>query len=265
MRTDIAGPAGAMASNDHSVAPTAAAQRPGGEGRQAAHAVRNLLIGLEAFNALRGVQGSAPTPRLDLRYLVEGSIELLGSDHTLFQRWLHASRVALARQLSQDGKAGEGAERSEGTGAGVSARTEGIGAALSARTEGTGAGLSARAEGCATDAITQVTALTQTEWNLRNVGNDRAPGRPRPRNAPRPDCRSLLIGELAFQRLKLVQGTTRDPRLEMRSLVEGAVALLGQETDLHAAWVTQSRQALAEHLEQLRQQPLHTCQLEIKT
>lgn len=242
MRTDIAGPAGAMASNDHSVAPTAAAQRPGGEGRQAAHAVRNLLIGLEAFNALRGVQASAPTPRLDLRYLVEGSIELLGSDHTLFQRWLHASRVALARQLSQDGKAGEGAQGSEGT----------------------GAALSARAEGCATDAITQVTALTQTEWNLRNVGNDRAPGRLRPRNAPRPDCRSLLIGELAFQRLKLVQGTTRDPRLEMRSLVEGAVALLGQETDLHAAWVTQSRQALSRHLEQLRQHPLHQCQLEIK-
>ena len=166
MRTDIAGPAGTMASNDHSIAPASPVKGASGAVRQDHQGVRSLLIGLEAFNTLRGVQGSAPTPRLDLRYLVEGSIELLGGDNTLFQRWLHASRVALARQLSQDGKEGEGAQGSEGAGAGTSNRTGGP----------------------AKDAINHMTALTQADWNLRHLGNERAPGRPRPRPAA-PDAR----------------------------------------------------------------------------
>jgi hypothetical protein len=71
------------------------------------------------------------------------------------------------------------------------------------------------------------------------------------------DCKSLQVGELAFERLKAIQRTTHAPRLEMRYLVEGAVGLLRRRTDQQAEWERQSRQALIEHLSHLQQLSLH--------
>jgi hypothetical protein len=76
------------------------------------------------------------------------------------------------------------------------------------------------------------------------------------------NCKALQIGQAPFQWLKSVQGSTRDPRLELRFLVEGAIALLGEEAALLPEVVAQGRQALAEHLAWLRTQPVHPFLLE---
>lgn len=67
------------------------------------------------------------------------------------------------------------------------------------------------------------------------------------------DCKSLQVGELAFERLKAIQRTTHAPRLEMRYLVEGAIGFLRRRTDQQAEWERHARQALIEHLMQLQQ------------
>jgi hypothetical protein len=85
------------------------------------------------------------------------------------------------------------------------------------------------------------------------------------RNAGRiEDCKALQVGEEAFLGLKRVQGTTRDPRLEMRYLVEGAVVLLQQRADLLPRVVGQARQALSGHLAQLQTQPVEPIRMEIQ-
>lgn len=80
---------------------------------------------------------------------------------------------------------------------------------------------------------------------------DRAHGAPAGANAKHPDCRSLLVGLVAFERLKAIQGNTREPRLEMRYLVEGAIALLTGDVTRHGDWIRQSRHALQGHLTHL--------------
>lgn len=77
------------------------------------------------------------------------------------------------------------------------------------------------------------------------------------------DCKALQIGEAAFEWLKGVQGTTRDPRLDIRYLVEGALALLQQHPDLLPVVVGHSRRSLCEHLVQLQQLPIQPFFLEI--
>lgn len=76
------------------------------------------------------------------------------------------------------------------------------------------------------------------------------------------DCKALQVGERAFQWLKGVQGTTRDPRLDMRYLVEGAVALLDREPSLLPRLLGHARRSLLEHLQQLDHQPIDPFTLE---
>lgn len=76
------------------------------------------------------------------------------------------------------------------------------------------------------------------------------------------DCKALQVGERAFQWLKSVQGTTRDPRLDMRYLVEGALALLDREPSLLPRVLGHARRSLLEHLQQLDQQPIDPFTLE---
>lgn len=71
-----------------------------------------------------------------------------------------------------------------------------------------------------------------------------------PRPSTHVDCKALHIGEHAFEWLKGVQGTTRAPRIEIRYLLEGAVALFG-EGSFPDGLVRNARRALVEHLAQL--------------
>jgi hypothetical protein len=82
----------------------------------------------------------------------------------------------------------------------------------------------------------------------------RAHGAALPAVERRLDCRSLRLSEHGFDWLKGIQGTTRDPRLEMRWLIEGALTLLIASPHLHPQWVTCSRDALQAHLVELRTQ-----------
>jgi hypothetical protein len=84
-------------------------------------------------------------------------------------------------------------------------------------------------------------------------------------NGRHDDCKALQIGEASFLWLRGVQGLTRDPRLEIRYLVEGALALLQQRTDLLPEVVGHARQALSEHLSQLQQHPVEPFRMEIST
>lgn len=76
------------------------------------------------------------------------------------------------------------------------------------------------------------------------------------------DCKALQVGEGAFQWLKGVQGTTRDPRLDMRYLVEGALLLLSQKPELLPAALGLARRSLREHLALLETQPIEPFSLE---
>ncbi len=84
------------------------------------------------------------------------------------------------------------------------------------------------------------------------------------RGAHNPGCKSLLIGEDAFTALKLLQTTTHSPRLEMRYLVEGAIALVLDRRSIQAAWVQAARQVLQSHLTVLGTLPVQNFSLEIQ-
>lgn len=67
------------------------------------------------------------------------------------------------------------------------------------------------------------------------------------------DGKSLQISESCFQLLKATQDTTRDPRLGMRYLAEGAIGLaIERRGDWLNAWVYLARQALYTHLTSLQ-------------
>ena len=92
----------------------------------------------------------------------------------------------------------------------------------------------------------------------------RTQGSPNP-GAHHEDCKALQVGEGAFQWLKGVQGTTRDPRLDMRYLVEGALSLLDQKPELLPAVLGHARRSLREHLALLETQPIEPFSLEKPT
>ncbi|MGM9489656.1 hypothetical protein [Ideonella sp. YS5] len=200
-------------------------------GRRKALECRPVLIGLQAFGHLRGFQAAMPQPRLDMRYLVEGSIELLRAEPEARERWLQAARGELVREL---------ADYRDGSGA-AAARDPG-----DARVAAGGTGGRTAAEGA------------------RTAVHARAHGASRTGSVERNGCKSLLLSAEAFHRLRAIQGTTRQPRLELRYLVDGAVALLHQDVASHAAWVQQARMALSMHLSYLQQQPVPH-HMEIKT
>lgn len=79
-----------------------------------------------------------------------------------------------------------------------------------------------------------------------------------------PNCKSLLIGEDAFTALRLLQTTTHSPRLEMRYLVEGAIALVHERHSIQVSWVQAARQVLHTHLSVLCTQPVQNFSLEIQ-
>ncbi|OYV02271.1 MAG: hypothetical protein CFE45_01055 [Burkholderiales bacterium PBB5] len=76
------------------------------------------------------------------------------------------------------------------------------------------------------------------------------------------DCRALQIGEPAFQWLKGKQGTTRDPRLDMRYLVEGVLTLLSAHPELLPQVVSLARRSLRVHLAELETQLVEPFSLE---
>jgi hypothetical protein len=212
---------------------------PGGQ--RTALEGKPVLIGRQAFNRLRDLQSAMPQPRLDMRYLVEGSIELLRAQPDAQQCWLQAARDELARDLAGHAQGGQGAASQESGGVCAAAcGTSGL--------SGAGAG----------------TGGHQAAEGARSSTRTRARGASRAVNAEGNGCKSLLLSTEAFQRLRVIQGTTRHPRLELRYLVDGAVALLHQDVASRAAWVRQSRQALATHLAQLQQLPVPN-HMEIKT
>lgn len=200
-----------------------------------------VLIGWQAFYRLRDLQSAMPQPRLDMRYLVEGSIELLRAQPGAQQRWLQAARDELARDLASHEQGGQGAAAQDSGGVCAAAcRTSGL--------SGAGAGTGGR----------------QAAEGVRASARARARGASREASVEGNGCKSLLLSAEAFQRLRAIQGTTRHPRLELRYLVDGAIALLHQDVASHAEWVRQSRQALATHLAQLQQLPVPN-HMEIKT
>lgn len=76
------------------------------------------------------------------------------------------------------------------------------------------------------------------------------------------DCKALQIHETLFQWLKGLQGTTRDPRLDMRYLVEGAFALIGEQPDVLPRVVSLARRSLREHLAELEHKAIEPFSLE---
>jgi hypothetical protein len=207
---------------------------------------RVVLVAHASFDWLRGLQMRAPGPRLDLRYLVEGTLLLLQERPDLMPQWIDASREALLAQLIPS---------VWGVGPGAAAHNEvecgdacvadaGTGRAAGASGHGAGEG-HALAEG---GGVAMAPARTRRgSWGRGRHG----------------DCRALQIGEVAFRWLKGVQDSTFDPRLEMRCLLEGATALLQQRSDLLPLVVERARGALATHLAHLRDQTVPPISMEI--
>lgn len=171
---------------------------------------RVLLIGVPAFSWLRVLQERSPGPRIDMRYFIEGAVELLRVDDSLIDEWMSLSRRALVDHVA-------------GRGANVRTRT----------------GRPAPAEGA-------------------QARTSRGPANP----AHHEDCKALQVGESAFQWLKAAQGTTRDPRLDMRYLVEGALSLLQERSSLLPLVLGLARRSLRDHLVQLETIPIEPFPLE---
>lgn len=90
----------------------------------------------------------------------------------------------------------------------------------------------------------------------------RTSGAPAGHHSRHDDCKALQVAETAFQWLKGMQGTTRDPRLDMRYLVEGAMALLHKHPEYLPTVVGLARRSLIEHLVELQTQPIENFSLE---
>jgi hypothetical protein len=213
--------------------PTLPALPPGNGQRsaEARRAPRVIVVGGSAFRWLKALQGIAPAPRVDMRYLLEGTVAVLQARPDVRQSWLQASldvmyhHIAVRRQQAAMGESGRG----------MTAPGSRHGRGATASDEGTER--NAAFEGA--PARTQGTPYTTGHREMRNE-----------------DCKALQIGEAHFQWLKGVQGTTRDPRIELRYLVEGALALLQQEDSLLPGVVEHARHALAEHLALLQTEPV---------
>lgn len=191
--------------------------------RLTASSHRVLLIGVPAFNWLRLLQERSPGPRIDMRYFIEGAVELLRADDSLAEDWMRLSHQALV-----DHVAGRGAAARD-----MKTRTSRPQPAQ----EGTGR--LTLADG----------AQARTSRGPLNPGHH-------------DDCKALQVGEDAFQWLKAAQGTTRDPRLDMRYLVEGALALLHERRLLLPLVLGHARRSLREHLVLLETIPIEPFPLE---
>jgi hypothetical protein len=181
---------------------------------------RVLLIGVSAFNWLRMLQERSPGPRIDMRYFIEGAVDLLRDDNSLTDEWMSLSRQALVDHVA-------------GRGTTVRPRTGRLSPA-DGRT-----GRHALADGA-------------------QARTSRGPANP----AHHEDCKALQVGEGAFQWLKAAQGTTRDPRLDIRYLVEGALSLLHERSALLPLVLARARRSLREHLAQLETIPIEPFPLE---
>ena len=67
---------------------------------------RVVLVGKPAFQWLRRLQDSAPMPRMDMRYLVEGATEALrDAEPVIFARWIeHGHNAMFAHMASMKGQ-----------------------------------------------------------------------------------------------------------------------------------------------------------------
>lgn len=166
-----------------------------------------------------------------MRYLLEGTVAVLQARPDVRQSWLQRSLDAMYQHLAVRRQQ----EAMGDTGRGMTATGSRQGRSAAASEEGTGR--NAAFEGA--PARTQGTPYTTGHREMRID-----------------DCKALQIGEARFQWLKGVQGTTRDPRIELRYLVEGALALLQQEDGLLPGVVENARHALAEHLALLQTEPV---------
>jgi hypothetical protein len=173
---------------------------------------RSLLVGLDSFTFLKEAQQRLPAPRMDMRYLVEGALEVVAQPPCEAD-WLQAAERALREQLGH-------MYFLRGTGGGPAHAVEGA----PART--------------------------------RDTGSDE--------RAYDPTCRSLLVGDDAFAALKLTQKRTHSPRLDMRYLIEGALALIRERACLQPSWVHAARKVLRTHLAALEAQPIEPFHLEIQ-
>lgn len=201
-----------------------------------------ILIGLEAYSRLKRIQSEMREPRLEFRYIVEGSIELLCAQSHTLQRWLGAAREELKRDLGEHSAEACVRQAAQDSRVAVEAANDGGADGLAA-----GVGditvVASRTDGH--PAIEGAVASAEARAHMRHVSNTR-----------RSDCKSVLLSRQAFDRLRAIQGRTQHPRLELRYLVDGAIALLHEDVAFRAAWVQQSRQALSAHLSQeLQQQP----------
>lgn len=205
---------------------------------------RVVLIGVAAFHRLKDLQLLLPAPRLDFRYVVDGLAavvrqqpqEAMGRKEEqacqgLQADWLEEAQRAMFTCLaSRVGQAWPVFARGD-----RDSTSDSI-------AKGTGSRLQA-AEGAP--------ARNQERHTERAVGRRQA------------DCRALQISEATFQWLKGVQRTTSQPRIELRFLVEGALALVQERPTLLEAVTGHARAALATHLAELAAQAHQTTSLEI--
>lgn len=86
-----------------------------------------VLIGVCTFNWLKALQVRAPSPRMDLRYWIEGALDLLKNTPHLHDVWQGEARNALMKQLldASDGGEREGGRHRAGTGTGGRQAAEG--------------------------------------------------------------------------------------------------------------------------------------------
>ncbi len=90
--------------------------------RRADPSARSLLIGVGSFNLLKRSQERLPTPRLDMRYLVEGALFVCAKPEVKGD-WLRVAQAALRDQLNATTRSGTGTTSERGA-EGATARNQ---------------------------------------------------------------------------------------------------------------------------------------------
>lgn len=202
---------------------------------------RVVLLGLHAFLWLKTLQAHAPTPRMDLRYLVDGTLAVLQVRPSLQPAWLSAARAALFEHLARFPREGVAGRVDQSGGEGGH-----DGAAAAVRMPAMDqAPRPVRSEPGTVHSTSVDEGAHADDARARTVGQ-------RGVTSAQDPCKALHLSLPMHAWLKGVQGTTHDPRLEFRFLIEGALALMRQERHWLPLVVVAARAALAEHLLQLR-------------
>lgn len=202
---------------------------------------RTVRIDAATFEWLRTFQLSAPAPRLDLRYHVEGILQALIDRDDLRPEWIRGATNALRESLSQNAAHMESDRTPADIGSGHQ----------SVAPIGTDRQTAADTGGGHSSSAAMETARCAANEGAKAQGTDGHVLRRRQQGG----ARALHVSETAYLNLRRVQAMTLTPRLDFVYLIHGARSVVTRHQEMLPDLITSARLAMRVHLDQLTTSP----------